>query len=92
MPPTAMLRRLVAGWPASPDHERYRLPMFEPLLDLGSADPAPVTPEVPRYAELLQTMFSRTGWSASEFRGFRIKMAYPPISTALVMRYALPEA
>lgn len=71
-------------------HKEY-LPFFEPLIDIGSPSPARITPEVPRYGEILSTLFTRTGWSPSEFQGFRIKMAYPPIPTAIGIEYTLPQ-
>lgn len=72
--------------------ERHRLPLNEPLQDLG-AGPLPLaTPEVPRYNQMVQAAFERTGWDPAQFRGFRIKIAYPACPTALVLRYRLPEA
>ena len=74
------------------DYEQYQLPLNEPLILLGAPTPPRLTPEVPRYGEILDTVFTRTGWHPSEFRGFRIKMAYPPVLTALAMRFPLPDA
>lgn len=74
------------------ERERKRLPLHDPVLDLGEG-PLPVgTPEVPRYNPMVQTAFRRMGWNPDEFHGFRIKIAYPAIPTALVLRYRLPEA
>ena len=71
--------------------ERNRLPLNEPLQDLG-AGPLPIpTPEVPRYSRMIQAMFDRMNWSPAEFHGFRIKLAYPACPTAVVLRYDLPE-
>jgi hypothetical protein len=87
MPPKPMLTSLLGP---SGDHERYQLPLYESLIELGPAFPAPATLEMPRYPDLLRAVFQRTGWSPTEFRGFRIKMAYPPLFTALLLRYPLP--
>jgi hypothetical protein len=74
-----------------PQRERNRLPLAEPLHDLG-AGPLPLaTPEVPRYSQMVQSMFDRTRWDPSEFHGFRMKIAYPACPTALVLRYRLPD-
>ncbi len=71
--------------------ERNRLPLNEPLQDLG-AGPLPIaTPEVPHYSRMVQALFDRTGWSPTEFHGFRMRIAYPACPTALVLRYRLPE-
>lgn len=92
IPPQFMLCSLLGPLQAGrSDYDRYKLPLAEQLVDLGPAVPAPVTPEVPRYGELLDAVFARAGWNASEFRAFRIKIAYPPIPTALIMQYPLPE-
>ena len=71
--------------------DRNRLPLHEPLTDLGKG-PLPIaTPEVPRYSQMVQALFDRTGWSPEQFHGFRMKIAYPACPTALVMRYRLPD-
>ncbi|HLO42000.1 MAG TPA: hypothetical protein VK176_13320, partial [Phycisphaerales bacterium] len=70
---------------------RHKLPLHEPLLELGN-DPLPVvTPEVPRYNQMVRTVFERLGWNPSEFFGVRMKIAYPACPTAVVLRYKLPE-
>jgi hypothetical protein len=72
--------------------DRNLLPLHDPVQHLG-AGPLPLaTPEVPRYNQLVQAVFDRTGWSPQEFHGFRVKIAYPAHPTALVLRYLLPEA
>jgi hypothetical protein len=78
--------------PRASEFDQFLLPLFEPLLDMGPASTVPFTPDVPRYGEILQTVFTRTGWSPAQFHGFRIKMAYPPVMAALVMQFPLPEA
>jgi hypothetical protein len=71
---------------------RHRLPLHEQLLDLGT-DPLPVvTPEVPRYNQMVRGVFERLGWNPAEFFGVRMKIAYPACPTAVVLRYRLPEA
>lgn len=71
---------------------RYRLPLNEPLQDLGIG-PFPVAaPEVPRYSAMVQAAFARMGWDPAEFYGLRMKIAYPACPTAVVFRYPLPEA
>lgn len=71
--------------------DRNRLPLNEPLQELG-AGPLPLaTPEVPRYNQMVQAAFERMGWDPEQFFGFRMKIAYPACPTALVLRYPLPE-
>lgn len=74
-----------------PQRDRFRLPLNDRLQDLGMGALPPATPEVPRYRQLVKSVFERTGWNADEFFGFRMKIAYPAYPTALVLRYPLPE-
>ena len=76
----------------SGDRGRMRLPNNEPLQDLGTGLQLPATPEVRRYSEMVQAMFSRMGWSPTEFHGFRMRITYPACPTSLVLSYDLPEA
>jgi hypothetical protein len=71
--------------------ERNRLPLNEPLQDLGTGPLPLATPEVRRYNQMVQAMFDRMGWVPTEFHGFRMKVAYPACPTSLVVRYPLPE-
>ncbi len=90
MPPTPILTRTSGNAPPSrAELAQYQLPLSEPLLDLGPALSAPFTPEVQKYAEIFQSVFSRTGWSSNVFHGFRMKIAYPPVVSALAMQYAV---
>jgi hypothetical protein len=93
LPPKPLLIRMPGSVPPKlSEFDQFLLPLFEPLLDMGPATTAPFTPEVPRYGEIINTVFNRTGWSPARFHGFRMKMAYPPVMAALVMQYPLPEA
>ncbi|WP_077036942.1 hypothetical protein [Pelomonas sp. KK5] len=88
MPPSVTLSSQIEVH--EPDAERSRLPLHEPLIELGVPSPAPLTLEVPRHAELMELVMTRMGWSSDEFIGFRLRMNYPPLPAALVMRYELP--
>jgi hypothetical protein len=46
---------------------------------------------VPFYRAMIQSVFSRVGWNAHDFHGFRLSMHYPPIPTLALYRYELPE-
>jgi hypothetical protein len=92
LPPTPILSSLLGPVARGGiEHDRYPLPLNDPLIELGSASIAPVTSEVPEYAEMLDTIFSRTGWNRRAFRGFRVRMAYPAVPAMLVMKYSLPK-
>ena len=72
--------------------ERNRLPLNEPLQDLGTGPLPLATPEVPRYSQMIQTLFDRMKWDPTEFHGFRMKIAYPAVPASVILRYNLPDA
>lgn len=90
LPPSVTLSSLIDA--NEPDPERSRLPLNDPLIDLGVPTPAPFTLEVPRYAEMFDLVMTRMQWSAEDFLGYRMRINYPPLPAALVMRYELPGA
>lgn len=66
--------------------------MHETLQGLGTGPLPLATPEVPKYNQLVQAAFDRTGWQPGDFHGFRVRIAYPTYPASLVLRYRLPEA
>lgn len=90
LPPEALLFSEMGVYPALHDR-RVRLPLHEQVHDLGDAPLPVVTPEVRRYNQMVQTVFKRTGWNHSDFRGFRMKVPYPACPTSLKLRYPLPD-
>ena len=71
--------------------ESRRLPLHEKLQDLGSGPVPPPTPEVPRYRALIESILDRFDRGLPEFRGFRMRIAYPAYPTSLQLRYRLPD-
>jgi len=90
-PKISLLSDLHAGSPGAKS-AKCGLPLSEPLRDLGTGPHAPATPEVPRYSQLIQALYDRTGWTPTEFCGFRMKIPYPAYPANLVLRYPLPES
>ena len=43
---------------------------------------------MPRYRQLVETVFERLGHSATDFAGYRLRMRFPPIPTLAVFRLA----
>lgn len=78
--------------PPAPGRGRDALPLNEPLQDLGASARLPATPEVRMYGRMVQRAFERMGWSPADFRGFRLKMAFPPCPASVIVRYRLPDA
>ena len=69
-----------------------RLPIYETLQDLGSGPLPLATPDVPKYNQMVQAMFDRVEWRPRDFRGYRVRIAYPACPASVVLRYELPEA
>ncbi len=67
--------------------ERDRLPVAERLQLLGHGMERVRTAEVPRYADILGTVFEQTGWNADDFDVYRVRMRYPPIPVSVMVRY-----
>ncbi|GAB5494968.1 MAG: hypothetical protein Phyf2KO_00480 [Phycisphaerales bacterium] len=89
-PPETTLHSNVGEYAYSRDGAQ--LPFNERVQDLGSSAVPPPAPEIPRYRELVEAMFSLIGIPLSDFTGYRVKMNYPAYPTALVMGYPLPSA
>ncbi|MCP4246032.1 MAG: hypothetical protein GY778_03190 [bacterium] len=91
--PELFLYSQLPSGPAFPTAGRDRglLPVAERVIDLGGGPPDVVTPELPRYPHMIRSVFDRLKWDATDFRGFRVKMRYPPIPTLAILRYDLPE-
>ncbi|TWT42288.1 hypothetical protein RAS1_34180 [Phycisphaerae bacterium RAS1] len=88
--PQLLLYSQMPGGPLFPaDHDRGRLSVYDPVIDLGRGPPDVVTSEFPRYAQMVAAVFERLAWRAEEFHGFRFRLHYPPIPTIAVWRYEL---
>jgi len=70
---------------------RVQLPVAEQVEYLGKGPAVLPTPHVPRYRELAEYVFERTGWDGSRFDVYRAEMRYPPIPSTVVMQHALRE-
>jgi hypothetical protein len=72
-------------------HDRDRLPMTERPLQLAGTPPALSTPLFPALTRIADRVYKRMGWNPEEFRGVRLQLPYPPVSTYVMMRWPLPE-
>jgi hypothetical protein len=70
--------------------DSYPLPVPEPVQDLGQP-PVAATPHLPRYSELVASLFEHAEWDPAAFHGYRFVMRYPPIGSLAVMRFELLE-
>jgi hypothetical protein len=76
------------------DHEQRReedvLPMRVDVESLGAGLSGLKTPDMPRYAEMLQWAFRRVGWRAEQFHAYRIRVMYPVLPSTIVWSLELP--
>jgi hypothetical protein len=79
------------GGPDGPSAQTVenQIPMQERLVDLAGSPPALATPAVPGLAKIGHALYARMGWNPAEFRGVRIHVKHPPMSSRVVMRWPL---
>jgi hypothetical protein len=68
-----------------------RLPAQETVEHLGFGLGVIRAAEVPRYDELIASVFQRLGWNPDDFGVYRLRMEYPPIPAILHITQKLPE-
>lgn len=70
--------------------ENDRLPVPETIEHRGRGISVARTPDVNGYADMLRGVFGRLAWSPDEFNLYRIRMAFPPMPTSVVIRHPFP--
>ena len=88
--PTVDVYRVLTADPRS-RVARDRLPISEKYQHIGDRPPVVATPLVPRYAELVNTVYQRAGWDPNDFCGVRFVLKYPPFPSTVVFGFPLPE-
>lgn len=68
-----------------------QLPVAPEPIELAGQPPAIATPLVSRYNALASRVYERMGWNPQEFRGLRVQIAHPPMSSRVVIRWRLPS-
>lgn len=91
--PNVHLYSLLPSCPPFPmgGRDRGLLPLWEEVQNLGLGSSAVLTPDVPQYHGLIQSVFDRLKWKPQDFQVFRFQMRYPPIPTLAVFRYPLAQ-
>ena len=89
--PEVTLHGFPHGGPEDPSaqHARNLLPLNAKLIDLTGSPPAVATPSVPKLARIVEHVCARMGWNPAQFRGVRLQMRHPPMSSKVVMRWPL---
>lgn len=70
--------------------ERDRLRVPEQIQHLGNGLSSVHTPDAPGYAKLLRYAFAKCDWNPADFAFYRVRMAYPPLATSVMIRHELP--
>jgi hypothetical protein len=88
----AMLYGFPLGGPDFPSMQQVKnqLPMTERPFELAGPPPALATPLVPAITRIAERVYTRMGWTPSEFRGLRLQIPYAPMGSQVVMRWPLP--
>ena len=68
-----------------------RLPVHETIDFLGSGLGVVRAAGIPRYEEMIASVFSRLGWNADGFDVYRLRMEYPPIPATVHITQTLPD-
>lgn len=71
---------------------KNQLPMSEKPSELAGSPPAVATPLAPVLSRIAERVYARMGWKAEDFRGVRLQVQHPPMSSRVVLRWKLPEA
>lgn len=81
---------LSRGFPAPPLSESDELPTGEVVQYLGKDPTAVYTPDIPRYAELVQFMCQKTNCDPAKLDVYRVRIDYPVIPSSIGMEHDLP--
>lgn len=77
---------------ADPSREGDRLDMRESIRSLGYGLSGARLTHMTRYVDMLEHVYRTTGWSAAQFRGYRLDVAYPVHGSQYHIGFKLPEA
>jgi hypothetical protein len=73
------------------DLDSETLPIDAQVRPLGPGSAGTVTAHVPWYPRMIERVCARLGLRSDEFVAHRMEMVYPPIPTALVAMFDLPD-
>jgi len=65
------------------------LPLHERLVELAGSPPAVANAAVPGLSKMTGTLYARMQWNPGDFRGYRIQIKHPPMSSRVVVRWPL---
>jgi hypothetical protein len=93
MPPdVSIFDRLSSPRGYNPDmDERRQLPVSSGILSLGNGIAGCSTLKIPEYLPMLEHVMGKIGFDPNDFKAYRFSMKFPPIPSAVIFRFKLPE-
>jgi hypothetical protein len=93
MPPgVSIFDRLSSPRGYNPDmDERRQLPLSSGILSLGTGISGCSTLKIPNYIPMLEQVMNKIGFDKDDFKAYRFSMKFPPIPSAIIFRFNLPE-
>jgi hypothetical protein len=70
---------------------RNQLPLNERPMELAGSPPAVATPLAPALHRIAERVYTKMGWNPDDFRGIRLQVAHPPMSSRVVLKWQLPS-
>lgn len=67
------------------------LPIHLKMTELVGSPPTVATHHVPRYTQLVNRVYEQMNKPPAEFKGWRVVVPYPPMSSKVVVRWKLPQ-
>ena len=81
--------------PGEMDLQRFTeddvLPVQLKVIRLGRGLDVLAAPQVPRYAEMVQSVCERLSWDAERFDVYRCVMEFPLLNSVVLVRFSLPD-
>lgn len=67
------------------------LPICGTMRLMGGNPPVVTSPLVPKYQDIVASVYERCGWDPSDFTGWRLQFKHPPIPSSVSVHFELPE-
>ena len=91
-PECTLFDRLTAPRGFDPENDASRqLPLSNKVLRLRPGLMGNASAHYPRYSQLMEYVFNKTGLIPEDFQGYRLSIRYPQIPTAADLQWRLPE-
>lgn len=69
--------------------EQDALSVSDQVVDMGRGVSLAQTPDIPGYTDLASTIFTRLHMTPADYELYRVRMAYPPMPTTVMLKHEL---